>query len=987
MVATVNSRIWLSSKKRLSIEYVQIQTIKKPEMIVMLVSCLLVNGLAMVAATRLYEIETSGLCTSSSSGAMITDKAMCEAQAAGLGLVDTTATTMAMSPTLPGGCIFVEAEQKLYVFDSNNANKCTTDNTCLCAYTAPECLPGVNEDDCICGNNICTNIKGLLCSAGACSHPGQCMHTNTQVCHCGLQDCTPTTGLLCSAGVCTHAAECENRDGTIVNPNVCQCGLRDCVDEYCNAGTCRTACPAGKYVTSNNKCEYCLVPGYFCPSGATQSPTSEACPSGTYSDSVPIVSVAECKECRTGKYALNKGNTNENNCLVCPANMYQDETGQSSCKGCLNATIIIDTTDAIKHDSLDDCVLNIPTCLPTEYVNTNNVCTSCQAGFQCDGTSMTGCRLGSYCTGSGQAEPCPSGKYGEKAQQQTAESACTNCDKGMFQTVPGQTYCTRSCPLGTYGSIVGGISLQEACTPCPIGTKCGTLALQSPSLCPLGSFQAEIGQSECKPCPLNTFNDKMGMTFCQNCTMNEQQHLQTTGIGSTSSSQCLQLDIRCTGAQRPVNNVCQDCLQGFYSNGLGTHCILCPSGFFQSEPSQYKCNKCSTCTMVGSSSTDTIPFEFETNLTSIRPQPSVSMLNIVNIAVYFSIGCVVLLIVSIHRGCPSSFKHLDLFFSGDHSIDDTHARRILNTRLGASLTLCVPLIMGAIAVFVFTDDNMIEQFTLVPSDTVAGSFNSIYFEFHSFFANKIKTCTEIQLDTTMNCTQDIMSTDVNCIINMTCSMEHSGTITFKIPDNQQWATLLTYATPWVGTQDKYFNVIKRSGTKERPTVISYGARKCKYVHRPSQTEEYGVQLHTVSGNLGRESLQPYHYTQIQLRVAETLYLHVIDNKIGFVTQLSTVLTLLISVLGSMHTMKLCLEKTIDHCYIQCCSHVPADIQRRQDIFNERSIEMQTITTPTTPTVPANTASETNVAPSNIYHTEEGQRYKFNPLTKTSEWIL
>lgn len=957
-----------------------------------------------VAAETVYKIESTGFCGRTSSGSRISDKTLCEAQAVTLGLADTTATTMAMSQTLPGGCIFVVSEQKLYVFDSDNTNECTPEHNCLCAYTAPVCSAGVNDNDCICGLDACTTTVGLVCGS-TCSHAEMCVDgLNTKVCQCGSQDCTPASGLTCSSETCVHAPECENRDGTIPNLRVCQCGLLDCVERYCDSGTCRAACPQGTYVTSNHQCEDCLIPGYFCPSGATQSPTSFSCPSGSYSDDPPISTALECKLCPVGTAASNSGNTNRNDCLVCTSNMYQDEEGQSSCKGCPNEKIIVDTTDANKHNSIDDCVVNIPTCSPLHYLQ-NNICTDCKAGFRCDGTSMSECPAGYYCIGDGTATPCPPGNYGEQTNLQTMAAACQKCGRGTFQTVAGQTYCARSCPLGTHGVREGGASLQEACRECPVGHKCGTLALEYPVLCPMGSFQPNVGSSKCELCPRNTFNDKFGMSACTPCVVDENNdRLQTAGIGSTSVSQCIQIEIRCPGAQRPIRNSCQNCSRGFYSNGLGTRCILCPSGFTQPQTGQYTCDVCPTCNMLGSSSDDFVPFEFETNVTKLNSVEAVYILNVVNISVYLSIGILITGIVAIHRCCPHNLKHLDLLFSGDHLVEDTHARRILDTRLGASLTLCVPFIVGAIVVFVFTDDNTTEQYSLVPTETVEvnSDFKNIYFEYHSYFANKDPTCDQVQVDHSMNCTQDIISTTNKCIVSITCAItnDFSGEqlIDMKIPDNQQWAALLTYATPWMATQNKFWNVLKSrmTGTKETPSVVSFGARKCKYSNIPEMQEQYGLQLQQGTTTLVASKYNSgYHYVQIRVTSAETFYLHTVDRKLGFVTQLSTVLTLLISVIGTMHTLKLCLEKAIDKSYLSCCDKTPEDILRRQGILEERTalgttgIEMvpamQKTPVPRHKTQIQHTRTQNPL--DTIHEDQNGQKYRYNADTEQSEWVL
>ena len=54
-----------------------------------------------------------------------------------------------------------------------------------------------------------------------------------------------------------------------------------------------------------------------------------------------------------------------------------------------------------------------------------------------------------------------------------------------------------------------------------------------------------------------------------------------------------------------------------------------------------------------------------------------------------------------HRMWPKGCKRIDLIFAGDHYVEDTHAKRMLDTRLGASFTLMLPCIIGIAVVQIF----------------------------------------------------------------------------------------------------------------------------------------------------------------------------------------------------------------------------------------------------------------------------------------------
>lgn len=939
-------------------------------MLFLILLCTVVHG------DIIYKLESTKTCASAYSGSPILDKTNCQTQAQHLGIDDNTANTIAMSAVFPSGCTYKDG--KLYVFDSQNTNQCSDTYQCLCKYEAPVCVQGINEQDCICGGEICTNDKGLLCSGSTCSHPQDCTmnRANEEICKCGLSDCTKHTGLFCDGLTCTHAPPCQNTNGLLPNDAICMCGSVDCVSEYCVAtsNTCHAPCPAGQFISDTFVCTDCDVAGYYCPSGATQTATSFYCPTGTYSETTSIASELECQKCTKGRYSDKTAVSDSNECNVCTSNMYQDEEGKSKCKGCPDEKIIVDANTENKHDSIEDCIINIPTCTSTQYIE-NNICTNCIEGNICDGTSKSICPPGHYCTGDGTKIPCTTGKYGELLGSTTPDT-CVDCDIGTFQTVSGQTYCDRSCPIGSYGNKKGAKKLETACVRCPLGNMCPTMGMKQPTKCPMGTFQNTNSSYECSQCPRNTFSDQFESIICKKC----ENTLQTTGIGSTSKSQCLEIDQKCPGAQRPVKNICTDCSPGFYSNGQGTKCILCPVGYSQPESKQNNCNVCEECHMLGTAETSNI-FDFVSNITKYDETPVKIKYELINVIVYISLGILVIIIVCIHRCCPYKLKHLDLFFSGEHPIEDTHARRVVDTRLGAALSLSIPLIVAGISVFVFTDDNTSVTSSLVPVGTidVDDNFNYLYFEYRSFYANEIDTCGNITIDTAMKCETNIDALTNNCFVNITCfvpqDISGNNFINMEIPDNQQWAMLTSYPSMWRYLQKKINTVVKPDtpfiGT--RSTVITFGVTRSIYTDQTTKTSNYGINMNFRDTEYAQnEEHNGFHSLSIKLSTSENIFSFISDIKLNFITQLSTVLTLLISVLSSMKIIKLGLEKIIDDCYTQCCSKIPKDVQRRKEILCEDS---------------QNSVNKLEVNMDKIYTDDKGQKYYYNSETKKSEWIL
>ena len=63
-------------------------------------------------------------------------------------------------------------------------------------------------------------------------------------------------------------------------------------------------------------------------------------------------------------------------------------------------------------------------------------------------------------------------------------------------------------------------------------------------------------------------------------------------------------------------------------------------------------------------------------------------------------------------------RRLDILFAGDHFIRDGHAKRMLDTRLGAAFTLSLPFVLGIITVQTFGANNLLVGDGLVPAKTL-----------------------------------------------------------------------------------------------------------------------------------------------------------------------------------------------------------------------------------------------------------------------------
>ena len=605
-------------------------------------------------ARTIYKVLEDGQCNQLA-GHPITDKTNCEDQSLALGWSDNTAVSSSFSSYLPQGCILKVESQELRLYTKETSVQCSSDYKCLCEITAPDCSQGLNRGACLCSNNICTRDTGLECALGQCSHARRCSEgLNNDVCHCGARDCTPDVGLMCLSGQCSHADICPNRQGGDPNSETCQCGTKDCYGDlvycYSESSSCISACPGGTYVNHLLRCLPCNVKGYYCPGGATSGPTSFECPPGRYGDIAGLTSVSDCGVCAAGRYSAIAGITSAEHC-----------TGL------------------------------------------------CPAGKFSEGSGLSSI---DQCKGQ-----CSAGKYSYETGLTSDDECKGRCSAGKYSSLSGiASDCQGLCPRGKYGLAKGAISEESACIDCPIGHKCDDTAIVTPKKCPIGSYQSLIGQDICSFCPVNTYSDISGAVSCTECPVNNEGiALKTTGQGSNSKSQCQIIQKTCPNGQRPISDHCENCPMGFFSNGKGSRCILCPSGFYQSEESQMDCNVADGATILGAVQAFPISLIFsELKTTKIHTDVQEDPFPVGIVIVYSSLLGAIVIVLGTHRCWPKCFKSADLIFSGDHIIEDTHARRILKTRLGAAFTISMPFVIAIVAVFVFTSDNQLTQNGLVP---------------------------------------------------------------------------------------------------------------------------------------------------------------------------------------------------------------------------------------------------------------------------------
>lgn len=901
-----------------------------------------------------------------------------------------------------------------------------TDNTCVHAETCPNADGSVPFADlCQCGAIDCPTTQGRFCH----QQQNTCIHGCSSGKWVNNLVCTPCTtpGYYCPSGGTLAETQypCPAGRFSLVSGigDVSQCqkcapGLYS--SEEARALPCTDSCSQGRYssetaLVSNEKCLGRCAAGRYSSELGRTSECNSVCPAGRYSNEEGLTTVDDCNQCSKGRYSAETGQTTDcrfqcplgsfsdnvgivsiTQCKICSANKYQDEQGMTQCKGCPNERTIKDTTTTSKHDSIDDCVEDVPDCLATQYI-LNNKCQSCQPSFECDGTTMTDCKPGYFCTGDGLAQPCPTGKYGEDSSQ-VSEKGCKLCNEGSYQNVVGQTWCSRGCPRGYFGNVPGASSLTDACQKCPFGHMCPALFMNRPVQCPIGHYQSHTAAEVCDICPVNTYANKMATTSCTDCGKNKDgEPLKTSGMGANNFAQCALQPMACRPGRFPnTNNICATCRPGLFGNAKGTTCHLCPTGFYQPLYGQTNCSKCTSirCKKLPgcAENSDTPPQVWSTNATTQYLDAQQDSAQTFAIIIYTALLGTIVLIVMTHRLCPQCFRHADIMFSGDHVIEDTHAKRVINTRLGAAMTLALPFVVAGISVFVFTSNNTIQQTGLVPL-VHQGQYNfqNIDIEFKTEAATSNPNCTLISVNTVLDCTHtSMLEHDFVCAVTIVCNILSpfvaTNIVSITVPNTMHRSIVSIVPSEWNYTQINVSQVLNPSEGLGGSSIVNVGVFRSLFSEH--FVEHYGLQIvpHKVILEETSEAIHN-HQIDVQFNVDENMFVHTVSTKLGIITRLGTVLTLTISALSILRVSKLCLGSAIDKCFTKMYQTPPNDVKTRNTILMEmKEMEMRE-TIPTDLQICNNILlQEENREPVVYTDTESGCKYMHNPLTRKSVWV-
>ena len=353
--------------------------------------------------------------------------------------------------------------------------------------------------------------------------------------------------------------------------------------------------------------------------------------------------------------------------------------------------------------------------------------------------------------------------------------------------------------------------------------------------------------------------------------------------------------------------------------------------------------------------------------------------------IHIALGCVISVLLLTHRFWPVSCRRSDLLFAGDHFIGDGHAKRMLDTRLGAAFTLCLPFVLGIFSVSTFGQDNVKITQALIPdsileprldninNDTLFGKLH-VSLEAYSLLPNA--GCAEalaidLSLAHDMKCRSEVnqaalamFDTGSLCSVRVTCDvgsrLAGTSSLLFSLGDTFQSIRYNVGADSWNGIDPHSLveNIMESSpntslaGDKSQPTNINFQLTRSRYQNKRrlrllsfeprEEPNYYGLQLaelKAVPMESATASGTGKHYVSFNFETTGSVFTKEESDKVDLASQLSRLFTLLLSTLAFFRFVKTYVELLIDHAclYISGAKGIPVpeDVKERINILEER----------------------------------------------------
>ena len=320
-------------------------------------------------------------------------------------------------------------------------------------------------------------------------------------------------------------------------------------------------------------------------------------------------------------------------------------------------------------------------------------------------------------------------------------------------------------------------------------------------------------------------------------------------------------------------------------------------------------------------------------------------------------------------------------FAKSHFIEEGHAVRTVDSRLGTSFHFV--LIFGIVALFilVFVDDpNTIKTATLKPissvqTNTTTYGHVNISITAYAPRTGAFESCsTDIVLDQTngFNCVSKMkeVGKDLNlklavCSVAMDCTTTDDDhfrgiqQVVFGLPDAFQtieWNVTQSFWDP-EGFPFLFSHVLGPSapndgedpqmlvGDLKSPTTLNFGVTRGIREDNKKSCKNAGLELFWRNAHREESSIDGTssgkHYVAIRFDVGEEIYEKKVEYKLSLQNQMAQWFTYAMSVIATMKIAKIVLQLIIDKVFVKLGENynqqVPADVQRRVNILNERKL--------------------------------------------------
>ena len=342
-------------------------------------------------------------------------------------------------------------------------------------------------------------------------------------------------------------------------------------------------------------------------------------------------------------------------------------------------------------------------------------------------------------------------------------------------------------------------------------------------------------------------------------------------------------------------------------------------------------------------------------------------------------------------------RRLDILFAGDHFIGDGHAKRMLDTRLGAAFTLSLPFVLGIISVQTFGANNLLVGDGLVPAKTLQPPldasdptlFNKIHIAVDTYALQPDIDCTQAVtfdagLATAMKCVgqdadaekgiaKDIVANPGDpsdtlgtmCRLRVSCdvggSLAGNARLVLSLQDAFQRIKYTVRADSWNGVEPdntvggRFGPTGKRSlsGTEEKPTMLNFELTRSRFRDITGTTlwegadlnepYRFGLQLTELTrrpeeSDAG-ETTSGRHYVAFSFTASANIFSRQHSDRVEVTAQVSTLFTLLLSVLAFFRFAKTQVENLTDNAIMYLADKkkfpVPKDVQHRVRVLEER----------------------------------------------------